>query len=195
MWWTRMERQLYIENQCKWRNDARFRRRRRVWSVWSVWGIWSGASEASEATRIKLKISNFSGGIAPRHPISDELKPTTSLPSRTVVYGRPEQYGGEADISCLWAPGAVWHHCGVLQGQNKKKAEVWVKVDVERAGWEISVQKRSGQACRLFFSSEANEANDANEVNEVNSPKWSSGAIEAPEAIVFASVAFGLSAP
>ena len=27
--WTRMEQQLYIENQCKWRDDTRFRRRRR----------------------------------------------------------------------------------------------------------------------------------------------------------------------
>ena len=67
----------------------------------------NGASEASEATRVKLKISNFSGGIAPRHPVSDEFKPTTSLPSRMVDYGRPEQHGGEADCSCLWAPGAV----------------------------------------------------------------------------------------
>ena len=119
--WTQMEWQLYIENQCKWRDDKRFKRRRRVWS------------SASEAMRIKLKISNFSGGIAPRHPISDEFKLTTSLPSRTVVYGRPEQHGGEADSSCLWAPGAVWHHCSVLQGQTEKK---------RRRGWKSMWKKR-----------------------------------------------------
>ena len=40
----------------------------------------------SEATQIQLKISNFSGSIMPRHPISDKFKPMTSLPSCTVVY-------------------------------------------------------------------------------------------------------------
>ena len=45
----------------------------------------------------------------------------------------------------------------------------------------------SGQACRLFFPS-------APSVNDANSPKWSSSAIHASQAIVFASVAFGLNA-
>ena len=45
-----------------------------------------GAHEASGATLIKLKISNFSGGIAPQHPVNDKFKPSMSLPSCTVVY-------------------------------------------------------------------------------------------------------------
>ena len=148
-----------------------------------------GANEASEATWIKLKISNSNI----RHPISDEFKLTTSLPSRTVVYGRPEQHGGEADSSCLWAPGAVWHHCSVLQGQTeKKRRRGW------KSMWKERVEKyrfKKGAGKRVvffFFSSKANEVNDA---NEANSPKWSSSAIEASEVIVFASVAFSLNVP
>ena len=44
--WTRIERQLYIENQCKWRDDAWFRQRQH-------------------------DISNFSGGIARRVQAND----------------------------------------------------------------------------------------------------------------------------
>ena len=47
--------------------------------------------------------------------------------------------------------------------------------------------KMSGQVHRLFFPW-------APSVNDVNSPKWSSEAIQASQAIVFASVTFGLSA-
>ena len=63
---TRIEQQFYIDNECKWRDYTRFYIRRREWSVWS------DANGASEAAWIKLEKLNFSGGIAPQHPISGE---------------------------------------------------------------------------------------------------------------------------
>ena len=85
----------------------------------------SGACKAAEVTRIKLKISNFSGSIAPWHPISDEFKPTTSLPSRMVVYTqtsmeeklivavcghRPELTGPRTGLRSAWGTAGTSRH-------------------------------------------------------------------------------------
>ena len=71
---TRIEQQFYIDNECKWRDYTRFYIR---WREWSVWSDANEASGASEAAQIKLEKLNFSGGIAPRHPISGEYLPTS----------------------------------------------------------------------------------------------------------------------
>ena len=125
-----MERQLFIENQCKWHDDTWFRRQPREWSVWR------GANEASEASEM--------------------------LEHWTCTAGTVQQ---------RW-----WH----------QPWSTW-----KESGLRNTSSKMSGQARHLFFPC----ASSANDTNGANSPKWSSGAIEASEVIVFASVAFGLNNP
>ena len=60
----------------------------------------------------------------------------------------------------------------------------------KEGGLRNTDSKMSGQARRLFFP----WTSSANDPNGTNSPKWSSSAIQASQAIVFASVAFGLNA-
>ena len=134
-------------------------------------GIGSGASETFEATQIKLKISNFSGSIAPQHPISNEFKPTMSLPSRTVVCTQTNR----ANRSSNWAPVSpryLWNRSSSRQSSWRRqwnspssaclrsgfRAFLGQQVQCsnggdishdrrgKRAGWEIPVQ--NDQAAR-----------------------------------------------
>ena len=85
----------------------------------------------------------------------------------------------------------VFRHCWDLYSRYSAANGGDISHDLcgKRAGSEILFQM-SGQATRLFFSS----VQSANDANDANSPKLSSGKIQASQAIVFASVTFGVNA-
>ena len=90
------------------------------------------ASGASGAPRIKLKISNFSGGIAPRHPISDELNRRRHFPHVRLFTVAQSNMEEKLIVAVCGHP--VLYDTTVFYRDKLKKEEAWVKVDVERAG-------------------------------------------------------------
>ena len=111
-----MEQQIYIENQCKWRDDTRFRRQWREWSAWRV------ANEASEASGVaRMKRLKYLG--CQERPIWSDANKVENIQlfrwHRASTSSRRHHFPhvqfftvaqsndvGEVNCSCVWAPGA-----------------------------------------------------------------------------------------
>ena len=120
------ERQLYIENQCKWRTNTRFRQRRCKWSVqrgetqreWSVW------SDTNKVENIKLFRQHCTATSNQRRVQANDV---TSL---TYDCLHSDQHGGEANCSCVWAP------------TRANRSSNWAPVSL-RYRWNRSSSRRS----------------------------------------------------